>query len=436
MASPLHSSFSSNASSNDSDKAGPLRITTSRSARSEKHEPAKHAHTLPPSPLSSRADSAPGHDDEYKQDADCTTVETHAHAVDQAYEAIWRSFCGLPPQEARPSFYLGGQESFESLHERLAHQEGLLEHFECEVRKDWDSGTGELTLRLMTTPLHDAFKDLFVIALDRGLERLATEYPLLAPFRAKILSGGHGYVRKQSGSRAPYFDKSPDGQLAYQKEKYPPFLFEVAYSQPDHDLRTTCAGYLEEIPGCTVIGFDIGYHGSERRREPGHYHSASLAMWTSSIADDTDDTDDIIIRPLLKETVFRNNKGQALPGELSIPFRLLCPSRERPLIPEAVQDVALRMDFAQLAGFVGAAEERQRDAEAAAESRSSAVPRRRKIRWLDDEGNTTKERDVAEPKRRRVGSDAEVAERRTRSTSRPRRSSRLSSVSSNRDSQG
>lgn len=135
-------------------------------------------------------------------------IEAHADSSDtdtdadiyRAYETVWHTFCGLPTAEY-PLFQLGSQEAYERLHQKLGEHPGLLEDFENEIRKYWNSETGELRLRLMANYLHDVFQEILGITLHEELNRVAAEYPILQPFRQKIVPGGGGMGKYRNGAR-------------------------------------------------------------------------------------------------------------------------------------------------------------------------------------------------------------------------------------------
>jgi len=363
------------------------------------------------------------HDRDAYADADADNT-----AFDHAYQTIWRSFCGLPAEQACPTFRLHYQNTYERLYQRLAETCGLLEYYEQEIRKDWNPKTGNLTLRLMPSTLHEIFKENLGRALFQELDRIAEGYPSLRPFCGKIISAGHAQVReraRQSQARAPPFDRSPDGQLQYTGKRYPHVIIEIAYSQDKRSLDGLVTEYFEQVSDkfCTFLAFDIDYAYPRERRAIGHKHPASVSLWTSE--PDLEDPETINIRSLMDKMVFRDKDAMAMPRELTLPFRLLVPTSERNKIPDTDAEVCL--PFARLAEFVDQAEQQQRANEASA----TPEPRPRKFRWLDKDGVLTRETTLAASKRRRTSSASASAPLsvRTRTAVKPRRSSRLHSTS-------
>lgn len=390
-------------------------------------------------------------------------------AVDEAYRTIWNSFCGLPAQLPYPTFHIHSQDAYEYLHIRLAEHPGLLEHFEGAIRKDWDATTGDLTLRLMASPLHDVFKRCVESAIEIELARIITAKSL--PFN--IISGSHSTIQKRPKSRSrlsrssstttrPIFEKSPDGQFYYDsadsatssssisthhhRYRYPPFVFEVAYSQDRRNVHQTATDYFKAMPGkiCTVLAIEIDYTEPQDRKEQGHCHSASLALWTSELEEEHNDgQEDGSITISHYTRCFRQQSGRPMPGELVLPFRHFLPLEERSRFGNDSLDSEIRLSFAKLSKFVTMAEKRQRLADASISPEPPPTRRKtiKKIKWKDEGGDFTEQRLQTESKRQRTSfpgledvspslSPVGVRTRsRTRSLSQPRRSSRLRSRS-------
>lgn len=174
---------------------------------------------------------------------DALEASTDDGEIEQAYQAIWEIFCGRPGSEpipaSNPEFrFQQGQRSYERLYQRLDEHKGLLAYFEDQVRKDWDARTGVLRLRIMPArPLHDIFQNTLLLAIERELDLVAESTPALQPFRKKLCPGGNAAIEKRhTRSRPPEFEKSPDGQWLWAGSRYPPFVFEVAYSQEEESL--------------------------------------------------------------------------------------------------------------------------------------------------------------------------------------------------------
>lgn len=347
--------------------------------------------------------------------------------IQPVYRAIWDSFCGLPVQE-NPKFHLE-QSSYELLYHKLSEHRGLLQYFEDKIRKDWNASTGRLTLNFMATRIHDIFKEKLVQVLTQELDRIGRE-PSLRPFRNKITSAGHSKIQKKGPLRAPVFDKSPDGQLIYRSALYPPFVFEIAYSQREVSLHNTVEEFFENAPGkiCTVLAVEIEYAEEKDRLAEGHQHAASVSLWNTEPTEDGID-----IHCLMDSRPFRDRDGSHLPGHVAMSFSSFLPIKERSKLPRAARDAEVRLDFAELSEFVRIAEEAQRISDkgiSPSPSISPAAPRPKKLRWLDEGGNDTRETTMAEPKRRRIHSPGGLSVRsRTRSASRLRRSDLIRSMS-------
>jgi hypothetical protein len=346
-----------------------------------------------PSPAHSRSDS--------ETHPDCPDTHDGGDCDDcaqKAYDTIWNKFCG-PPTLACPTFHLYDQSSYERLHQKLEQHPGLLEFFKNEVRKDWNAATGKLTLRLMASYLHDVFKESFGIAIQKELDRVARAYPALLSFREKIIPAGHGKVQKGRGkSGLPYFERSPDGQLMYQGAKYPHFLFEVGYSQDERSLRRIVTEYFEEVVETeyTFLTFDIDYAYPPKRKVKGHYHPASVSLWVSEqdfgCGEDYDC--DVVVKNLMDTVVFRDKAGNAMQGELVLPFKLFVPAERRGDLPDEALAAAanINIPFGRLSELVNSAEQLQRECEA-----DAPALRVRKVRWLDTDGAVTRDTMRAPP---------------------------------------
>lgn len=171
--------------------------------------------------------------------------DTDDREIEQAYQAIWNIFCGRPGEPtatSNPRFrFQRGQRSYERLYRRLDEHTGLLAFFE-DTRKDWNAKTGVLVIRIMPArPLHDIFQNTLFLAIEKELDRVAESTPALQPFRKQLCPGGNAAIEKRTNhtstrSRPPEFERSPDGQWLWAGGRYPPFVFEVAYSQEEESL--------------------------------------------------------------------------------------------------------------------------------------------------------------------------------------------------------
>lgn len=381
-----------------------------------------------PSPQRSES-SAGTHEDQER------ATEGVLDDIQPVYQAIWDSFCGLAVPE-NPTYHLD-QILYELLYHKLAEHGGLLQYFEDDIRKSWNAATGKLTLHFMATRVHELFKEKLGLAIHQELDRIARK-PSLLPFRNKITSAGHSRVQKKGTFRAPVFDKSPDGQLIYKSALYPPFIFEIAYSQREKSLQETVDEFFENAPGkiCTILAVEIEYAEAKDRLAEDHHHAASVSLWTTEPTEDGID-----IHCLMNAQRFRNRDGSHLPGIVAMPFSSFLPIKERNKLPSTAIDAEaeVHLDFADLSEFVRLAEVAQRISDEGISPSPSVSPapapsptRPKKLRWLDHEGNVTREAKMIEPKRRRLQSPSRLPVRpQTRSASRPRRSDRLRSMSVN-----
>ncbi|KAI1155777.1 hypothetical protein F4825DRAFT_11453 [Nemania diffusa] len=279
-----------------------------------------------------------------------------AAIIDEAYKTIYDAFCGiLPSTEQNPTFQFQGQRSFEQLLDRIEKRPEVDGFFQ-NIRYNWNSGTGRLTLLLMAYPIHEAFKVEFGRALDQELDRLALTTTSLQPLREKLRQRGHVFVRELNKKGRPTFLRSPDGQLRYDDSYHPPFVFEVCWSHGDP------AELAEEYFGMrngsvsTLLCFDIDHQDEATRNAPGYYHSASIYLWHQNWSEADRCWDAKPEDP----RVFRDAHGEAISGTLELPFEWLMPFSPPDQIPEAARDAKLHFDFERLAGFITQAEREQR----------------------------------------------------------------------------
>jgi hypothetical protein len=209
-------------------------------------KPAKPPDTETPLVAFQSPEKLPAPDTDLTGLEDCGTISQDEDAVDKVYNILFKAFSGKWPQEEenwKITFKLGGQDSFDRLLDRTRQFPPLQAFFECKIRYNWDGET--LTLLLMAAPLHDAFKEDFAQLLQRRLDELATTTPSLAPFRAKLRSRGHTFVRDRA--RHPTFNRSPDGQLKYDDSVDPAFVYEICWSHGN--LKQAALEYFEKKQG-------------------------------------------------------------------------------------------------------------------------------------------------------------------------------------------
>ncbi|KAI0417669.1 hypothetical protein F5X98DRAFT_374552 [Xylaria grammica] len=284
------------------------------------------------------------------------------------------------------------------LHRFKAEGEQLLAYFKNKIRADWNATSCTLTLRLMPTHVHKGVQGKFQSALDKEIQRIANNYPQLQGLCAKLKSYIHADVKKNG------LTKSPDGQLLFDGIKFPTFIFEVAYSQREKSLLETVTEYFDICEMCTVVTFDIEYVPSTHRKLGSCSTVSSVSLFTSK-----EDKENIIIQQVINRKIFRQEK-QALPGELTIPFQLLLPWKERDC--QSLPNVNLRFLFSELSDWVSKTEVRQQLQDATPSPPSH--PRKRK--YVDEDGKEVE--GLGSSKRVALGAPSEAE-------SEPRRSDRL-----------
>ncbi|KAI1123513.1 hypothetical protein F5Y10DRAFT_270006 [Nemania abortiva] len=314
---------------------------------------------------------------------------TQGVVLELAYQVIWNHFCGFFPEEDHPTFNLGSQRAYRKLYSMLAKHKGLFAHFKDEIRKDWDAGTGILTLRLMDTMLHDQCQERFLETLKKEMNHLLTTYPSLRPFRDNLIFGRHARIcYKKKQSRVPSFHASPDGQLSYGGKRS--FILEVEHGESDESISQKVDGYYWNAPSpeYTLLVINLQDALPATSASQHYHHQGSVSMWSPTV----DRNKDYTVRCFIKNRIFRDRDGQAMPGELLIPFELLLPPNERRKIPLDARSATIRFSFESLSELVRQSEEMEQSMEEetnAAEKRPPA----RKVTMMDEDGSIMWERE-------------------------------------------
>ncbi|KAI1358434.1 hypothetical protein F5Y08DRAFT_321863 [Xylaria arbuscula] len=368
---------------------------------------------LPPSPSTGRFTDRSGSDPDRDSDSD----NNDRDEVTLAYQTIWDSFCGLPTRDAYPAFSLPDS-AYDRLCRRISTHAGLRSYFEQSLRKDWNAETGVLILRLMPTPMHEYFQDFLIDTIKKELDRAVAEYPSLQRFRDRIQSGAH-----TSFGDSAQFTKSPDGQFSYDGVPHPQLVIEIAYSEGERRATEKSHEYPTEVPGKVngVLLVDIHYVPKTKRRTQTYSHSASLSLWTTAKLGGV-----VTIQRTVNAASFRH-AGQALAGELVLPFEIFISADQRDRLP--VRNLKLHLSYGILSDFITRAEQRQSLADATPSPPSPVE----KIKFVDEHGDVMSETAYVPRAKRREGNPQLDIPRRTRSMSRPRRSPRLHSTGNVRD---
>ncbi|KAJ3579597.1 hypothetical protein NPX13_g960 [Xylaria arbuscula] len=271
----------------------------------------------------------------------------------------------------------------------------------------WDSFCG--------LPTRDAYP---AFSLPDKLDRAVAEYPSLQRFRDRIQSGAH-----TSFGDSAQFTKSPDGQFSYDGVPHPQLVIEIAYSEGERRATEKSHEYLTEVPGKVngVLLVDIHYVPKTKRRTQTYSHSASLSLWTTAKLGGV-----VTIQRTVNAASFRH-AGQALAGELVLPFEIFISADQRDRLP--VRNLKLHLSYGILSDFITRAEQRQSLADATPSPPSPVE----KIKFVDEHGDVMSETAYVPRAKRREGNPQLDIPRRTRSMSRPRRSPRLHSTGNVRD---
>lgn len=211
---------------------------------------------------------------------------------------------------------------FIELRDRLAESPRLLEHFDNDIRFDYDPDRATLVLRLMVSELHEYIKDSICSAILVQLLQISKNKKYSGSLRdlvTSIKSLGHALVPLNTRNAIAgqiQAKKSPDGQYRFlvktpgQKpyfENRPPFVIEVGYSQDAADLETLAQDYYElsnnQIK--TVLTIDIDYSKPVDYQAAAHGRAARFCLYRSQD------------RPH-HNVVFRNARGNAADGSLDL----------------------------------------------------------------------------------------------------------------------
>ncbi|KAH7309015.1 hypothetical protein B0I35DRAFT_441203 [Stachybotrys elegans] len=250
------------------------------------------------------------------------------------------------PDYARPTYILEGQEAFDRLLARLE-EHCLLEFFQTSLRWNWNSGTGQLELLLMTEAIHEVFKDGLTCLLKDELGRIAEDHPALQNIVEKIGSDGHTRV----GIAREGWQRCPDGQFKYSGYLDPPFVYDIGHAETEDSLSQSVNEHLifraEAIGGMLTIS--IAYN---KQQDPDFKYTAWLSLYGTSVIEHG-----LVRNRLVNKLAFYD--GKAMPGRVEIPFKLFVPLRERHVLPES-EEILIRIEFADLARQLERGIEQQR----------------------------------------------------------------------------
>lgn len=294
--------------------------------------------------------------------------EPAAREVDQAFslvEASWRE--ELPGSPAREwEVFLVSPSEYDKLCDRLQEEDPrLLDHFDSQVRYDYDPDRGILVLRLMASAVHDVFQDLVCGEIKTQLRAIAAQAddPVVAEVASHIITVGHARFKlgprrktKTPKSRA-IGQKSPDGQFLFtatsaapqdnprrpwqsKPQRLPQFVLEVGYSQRADSLEQLAVDYYEKSSGKikTVLNFDIEYaSGQDRKQQPAPRNNNAADGTEPGGNPDTPGSGNSARRAVLSlyrgperihgDAVFRDASGSPAAGSLQLVLADFVPDR-------------------------------------------------------------------------------------------------------------
>ncbi|KAI0183245.1 hypothetical protein EV127DRAFT_30978 [Xylaria flabelliformis] len=326
--------------------------------------PFQHQNPLPSPPESNKSGNNNKQQDQEdpckSSDESSLGASDTAREVDDlelAVKTINNLYRGHYPLKDNVTFTLR-KSSYDVLHRRL--DSDVLNYFDNEVRSSWypDTDTGKLTIQAMPTTIHEKTLEVLRVDFYDKLNEIAkASNGALQPFRDSLEGAGSADIGKKKDSSSGY--KSPDWQLEYD-EWGTTFVLEVAYTQKQDNVESTASKYFDIEPSVrTVLVINITDRPEKERLE-GCKHRAAFSLWTKECGK----------KPLVRNTVFREDDGHVFPGTLKIPFGFLLPP-ELTEHPE-IRGAELTFSYESLAKFVQKAEvserkslkRRQGDAEA------------------------------------------------------------------------
>ncbi|KAI1748320.1 hypothetical protein F4782DRAFT_534541 [Xylaria castorea] len=270
-----------------------------------------------------------------------------------------------------PTFHIQGQRTYERLHHKLQ-EDGLKDYFD-RLRKHWNAATGILTLRLMSTPLHDTLEILLSDMIKEELKNVVLRNPCLQDLASGITPCGTSKIIQWKSGKA-VLEKSPDGQLRY-----------IGKVNEYFELSRGEIG--------TVLGIKIGYDRPKVRATPDHSHDATLLLWSSSEPGDGE----ITIKRSVK--MFRKD-DEVMPGALELPFAWFLPLDKRDRIPPSAQDEKLRIPFESLAEALCRAEKIRQENDAPVVS-SLPAKRREVLRFVEEDTGEVRKQVTLVPEAKR-----------------------------------
>ncbi|KAI0106244.1 hypothetical protein GGR51DRAFT_571545 [Nemania sp. FL0031] len=266
----------------------------------------------------------------------------HEELVEEPYQVIKRLsdkfYSPSLYEEEYPTFDLRNQETLEELYSKLF-KHNLAGYFKNDICKEWNAGTGILTLRPIESKIREYTASFVLDALIEEIDRVANKHSYLQQFRNNFerYSRRNIHIGVTSGN-FPRFMKSPDGQIRYKDGRFPYFVVEIGYRQTEQQVHQRMQEYMINGPEdeFTILAVNIEYalpHGRLCTR---------------------------YVYTLARDRTFRNNNGESMRGELLIPFKLLLPPEERSKIPWDAKPAQLQLTFESLSEIVCVAEKAQR----------------------------------------------------------------------------
>ncbi|KAI0400066.1 hypothetical protein F4802DRAFT_586687 [Xylaria palmicola] len=270
-----------------------------------------------------------------------------------------------------PAFHFNNPASFQLLQSQLK-SAGLSGFVADKVRIDWDACEGDLLLRLMPTVVHEYFQQKITATINEQIRKLGEEHKELRPFCKRISDCGHADI----ATRPDDSKKSPDAQFFYRMAGYPRVIIEIAYSESERKALDKTDIYLESLPSCTVLTFDLNYTvPKEHQNRPTSPISLGYSFVTivkSTVTQDKEGNE-IAKCEVLDESIFRAH-GRAVEGCTKVPFQLFVAEEDQKKLPEHIP-AFICFEFEKLAEWVTTGEKLLRKCE----TRSSPQQKEKRV---------------------------------------------------------
>ncbi|KAJ2980122.1 hypothetical protein NUW58_g7031 [Xylaria curta] len=281
----------------------------------------------------------PGETDRVDSDPpDFPPVVFFEEAMYNAYRFIQSCFREPHPSEQGYSFkaLVHCRLSYHQLLYALRYEQELWQYFEDNFRREWDVSRNAVTLRRRTPGIHNTFESNLTSAIRDQLEEIRVAHRSLRPLLGKLKNGGRAAVsmngRNASTIVPAYYETTPDGQLLFSGERYPPFIFRVSYRETEKEAKEQIEQLFKMMGQkiVTVLHIKINYLSSEQRNA-GSHHGGIVSIWNWTECNGRKE-------PSCDRKIFRSGTGNTRPGTVIIPIQDLLPFQYQTELPPRLAD--------------------------------------------------------------------------------------------------